>query len=108
MVESSQNNLKQYKINIKGHQFSVSSQYTEEQIREVEAFLIERIDEIAAKSDTYNLMSLTVLVALNLADDLLSIRNNKDYMADAARESLMSICNRLDSVMEKEKISSTS
>ena len=108
MPDNSETNLKQYNINIKGHQFSVSSQYSEAQIREVEAFLIHRIDEVAAKSDTYNLMSLTVLVALNLADDLLSIKNNKDYMADSAKESLLAICDRLDSVVEKEKLSSTS
>ena len=108
MEDNPQSNLKQYKINIKGHQFSVSSRYSEEQIREVEAFLVKRIDEIAANSDTYNLMSLTVLVALNLADDLLSLRNNKDYIADAARESLMAICDRLDSVVDKEKTSSIS
>ncbi len=108
MAENSQTTVKQYKINIKGHQFSVSSQYSEEQIREVEAFLIERIEEIASKSDTYNLMSLTVLAALNLADDLLHIRKNKEYIADAAKESLLAICDRLDSVVEKEKLSNSS
>lgn len=108
MAENSYKDLKQYKINIKGHQFTVSSQYSAEHIKEVEAFLIQRIDEVAAKSDTYNLMSLTVLVALNLADDLLTIQNNKNYIADSARESLLAIVDRLDTIVDKNKISPAS
>lgn len=103
MAESSNPDLKQYKINIKGQQFTVSSQYSEEHIKQVEAFLVERIDEVAAKSDTYNLTSLTILVALNLADELLAIRNNKNYIADSARESLMTIVDRLDTIVDKQK-----
>lgn len=103
MAESSNPDLKQYKINIKGQQFTVSSQYSEEHIKQVEAFLVERIDEVAAKSDTYNLTSLTILVALNLADELLTIRNNKNYIADSARESLMTIVDRLDTIVDKQK-----
>ena len=108
MAEGSYQDLKQYKINIKGHQFTVSSQYPEEHIKQVEAFLVKRIDEVAAKSDTYNLTSLTILVALNLADDLLAIQNNKNYIADSARESLMTLVDRLDTLIEKNKISHAS
>lgn len=108
MAESSNPDLKQYKINIKGQQFTVSSQYSEEHIKQVEAFLVERIDEVAAKSDTYNLTSLTILVALNLADELLTIQNNKNYIADSAKESLMTIVDRLDTIVDKHKLSHVS
>ena len=101
MANDSQHELKQFKINIKGHHFSVSSQYSEDRIRRVEAFLSEKIDEVAANSDTYNLMSLTVLAALNLADDLLNIQRNREYISESARESLVSICQQLDHIVEK-------
>lgn len=100
MQDDSIRELKQYNINIKGHKFTVSSEYTDDQIREVEAFLVQKIDEVASRSDTYNLMSLTVLVALNLADDLLSIRNNKSYIAEDVEQTLVSLCESLDKVVK--------
>ena len=101
MANDSRHELKQFKINIKGHQFSVSSQYSEDRIRRVEAFLSEKIDEVASNSDTYNLTSLTVLAALNLADDLLNIKRNREYMSESAKESLVAICQQLDNIVEK-------
>ncbi|MBF0288764.1 MAG: cell division protein ZapA [SAR324 cluster bacterium] len=102
MQDTSQSDLNQYTVNIKGQQFSVSSRYAEEEIRRVETFLLKQIDEIAAKSDTYNLMSLITLVALNLSDEVLHSKNRAGF-SDHVRESLIAMCDRLDSVVQKKE-----
>ncbi len=107
MQGTSQSDLKQYTINIKGHQFSVSSRYSEEEIRQVESFLLEQIDAIASKSDTYNLMSLITLVALNLADEVLHSKNRTD-LSDRVRDSLIALCDRLDSAVQDKTTRSVS
>lgn len=99
MTETSQSTPKKYQITVNGQQFAVASSYPEEQIREVEKFLNQKVLEMSKQLETYSLASLTVLVALNLADELLKIRRDRNYVSEEAKHSLESMCHKLDQVL---------
>lgn len=96
MPNDSQPVSKQYTLKIKGHQFTVSSTYSEDEIRAVESFLLKKIDEVAASSDTFNLLNLVILVALNLADEVLNVKKDDFYYSNTVKECLQSFCDQLD------------
>ena len=70
---SDQNN-REYELNINGNRFQISSNCGEEHIRKVERFLDEQISEVNRQTNAYGPTNLAFLVALNLADELLNLR----------------------------------
>lgn len=91
--------MKQHTIKIHGQKFNVSSGYPDDQIQEVEAFLNQRIQKIANKSDSYNLTTLLVLTALNLADELIQSDNNNPWSQKDVSERIKALCDRLDNAL---------
>ena len=91
--------LKQYQININGHHFSVSSGYGEAHIREVERFLNKRFLDITSQSETYGPTNLAMLVALNLADELLTVQRHT--VNDDWKKEIQRMCEKLDIVLVK-------
>lgn len=69
-----ENDSRQYQINISGNRFSISSPYGEEHVREVEKFLDQQIAEVTEHTDAFGPTNVALLVALNLADKLLSLK----------------------------------
>ncbi|MGK5091202.1 cell division protein ZapA [Deltaproteobacteria bacterium TL4] len=100
------NELKQYQININGHQFNVSSSYGEEHIRTVERFLNERMTAVGARSETYGPSNLALLVALNLADELLTLKSKNNYVSSEWQASVVEMCDKLDSTLGKTQVHS--
>ena len=94
----SDQNLKAYQININGNRLQISSPYGEEHISEVEQFLDDKISEINEQSNVLGPTNLAFLVALNMADELLNLRNRQSNYDDV-EESLSHLCDRLENVL---------
>tara|TARA_B100000686_G_C16394231_1_gene764010 strand:+ start:352 stop:687 length:336 start_codon:yes stop_codon:yes gene_type:complete len=89
---------KQYQININGNRFSISSPYGEEHVREVEKFLDQQIKDVTENTDAFGPTNVALLVALNLADKLLTLRKSTSKY-DGIEEDLNNLCSRLDEVL---------
>ena len=95
-----QNDSRQYQININGTRFSISSPYGEEHVREVEKFLDQQITDVTENTDAFGPTNIALLVALNLADKLLTIKKNTSKY-DGIEDDLNNLCFRLDEVLTK-------
>ena len=93
-----ENDSRQYQINISGNRFSISSPYGEEHVREVEKFLDQQIAEVTEHTDAFGPTSVALLVALNLADKLLSLKKRVSKY-DGIEEELDNLCYKLDEVL---------
>ena len=91
---------RQYQINISGNRFSISSPHGEEHVREVEKFLDSQIKEISEQTEAYSQSSIAFLVALNLADKLLTLQKRASKF-DGIEDNLESLFYRLDKVLEE-------
>ena len=96
----SEEESRQYQINISGNRFSISSPHGEEHVREVEKFLDTQIKEVSEQTDSYGPSSIALLVALNLADKLLTLQK-KVSKFDGIEDDLESLSYRLDKVLEE-------
>ena len=89
-----------YQINISANRFSISSPHGEEHVREVEKYLDSQIKEVSAQTEAYSPSSIALLVALNLADKLLTLQK-KVSKYDGIEDDLESLWFRLDKVLEE-------
>tara|TARA_Y100001970_G_C14210103_1_gene846372 strand:+ start:1193 stop:1486 length:294 start_codon:yes stop_codon:yes gene_type:complete len=94
------NDSKQYQININGNRFSISSPYGEEHVREVEKFLDQQISDVTENTDALGPINVALLVALNLADKLLTLKKSISKY-DGIEEELNNLCFRLEKVLTK-------
>ena len=91
---------KQYHINISGNRFSISSQHGEEHVREVEKFLDSQIKEVTEQTESYGPSSIALLVALNLADKLLTLKK-KVLKYEGIEDDLESLTYKLGKSLEE-------
>ncbi len=91
---------RQYKINISGNRFSISSPHGEEHVREVERYLDSQIKEVSEQSEAYGPSNIAMLVALNLADKLLTLRK-KVSKYEGIEDDLETLCFKLGKVLEE-------
>ena len=91
---------RQYQINISGNRFSISSPHGEEHVREVEKFLDSQIKQVSEQNEPYSPSSIALLVALNLADKLLTLQKRASKY-DGIEDNLESLCFKLDKVLEE-------
>ena len=94
------NDSKQYQININGNRFSISSPYGEEHVREVEKFLDQQISDVTENTDALGPINVALLVALNLADKLLTLKKSISIY-HGIEEELNNLCFRLEKVLTK-------
>ena len=91
---------RQYQINISGNRFYISSPHGEDHVREVEKFLDSQIKEVSEQTESYGPSSIALLVALNLADKLLTLQKNVSKY-DGLEDDLDSLSYKLDKVLEE-------
>ena len=91
---------RQYQINISGNRFSISSSHGEEHVREVEKFLDSQIKEVSEQTEAYGRSSIALLVALNLADKLLTLQK-KVLKFEGIENELESLSYRLEKVLDE-------
>ena len=95
--------MRQYQISVDGHKFSVSSGYGEEHIRKVEEFLNKKFQELSGKSETFGPTGLAVLVSLNLADELITLKEEFS-LRQSWEKNLEFMCNQLDKVIRPKEL----
>lgn len=100
-----QGSKKEYQITIHGRQFQVRSNYGEAHIREVEEFLNQRIDDISTQSNIFNPVNLSLLVSLNLADELLTYQKKDQEFKGQWQQSAVKMCEKLDQVLTETPLS---
>ena len=93
-----ENDSRQYQINISGTRFSISSPYGEEHVREVEKFLDRQIAEVTEHTEAFGPSNIALLVALNLADKLLTLKKRVSKF-DSIEDDLENLCYKLDEVL---------
>ena len=94
----SDQNYREYELNINGNRFQISSNCGEEHIRKVERFLDEQISEVTRQTNAYGPTNLAFLVALHLADELLNQRGRLSRYEEV-EEGLSRLCERLENVL---------
>ena len=90
---------RQYRMNINGHRFAVSSDYPEEKIRAIEQFVNERVSSVSKQSEVYDQRTLGALVALNLADELIQNQNQNHLTPDTV-DSIEGMCSKLETAVK--------
>ena len=101
-----EHDLKQYQININGTRFAVASPYGEEHIREVERYLDGQMNEIRQQSDLTSPSQLALLLALNFADEILTLQKRQVHL-DELERSLSSMTQRLESALQSQSDAAT-
>ncbi len=91
---------RKYQINISGNRFTISSSHGEEHVREVEKFLDSQIKEVSEQSESYGPSSIALLVALNLADKLITLQK-KVSKYDGIENDLENLSSRLEKFLEE-------
>lgn len=71
-------------VRILGHEYRIRSESDERSVQRVAAFVDETMAKIRERTQTVDSLDLAVLAALNLANDLLALRESRS----AAGESL--------------------
>lgn len=76
--------MNRIKVNILGNQYTISTENSEERVRDIERQLTQRLDEITDGRSTLSSVDALVILALNLMDDI----NETETAADRMREQL--------------------
>ncbi len=95
-----QKDNRQYQININGNRFAISSPHGEEHVREVEKFLDQQISDVTENTDAFGSTNVALLVALNLADKLLTLKKSTSKY-DGIEEDLSNLYFKLEKVLSE-------
>lgn len=68
-----------FHIRILGQELSVLSDSGEEHVAAVVKYVSDKVEEIEKSSNKYNTLSVAILTALNIADQLISLRKVEEY-----------------------------
>jgi cell division protein ZapA (FtsZ GTPase activity inhibitor) len=88
-----------YDITIAGKQFNISSRHGESHIRQLEALLERTLREMGDRVEGKNLISVALLAALNLADQLMEAEHARAADVEALQSRLSGWMQRLDQAL---------
>ena len=88
-----------YNITLAGKQFNIASRRGESHIRKVERLVGDAIEEISARAQGQSRLHVALLAALNLADELLTLRNGEQENQGQWERRLENLVFRLDTVL---------
>ena len=84
------------KVQILGTDYWLSSDGQDERLQKIAASLDEKLKEILAASKTLPVLSATVLVALNLTNELLQLQEMQDKMLHDFENQLDAVLSNLE------------
>jgi len=90
-----------YTVTIAGNQFDIASRKGESHIRQVESLLDTTHAEVAARAVGQPPHNLALLTALNLADQLLELRNQRQGNDDLWNQRVSTMVDRLQRVLDE-------
>ena len=87
---------KRFHIRILGQELSVSSDSGDEHVANVVKYVNDKVEEIGRSSNNYNILSVAILTALNIADEYMKLRNLEENIysqLESRSERLISLIN---------------
>lgn len=96
--------IKWYDITIDGKQFSIASQSDEAHIRSVEKLVEDTLAGLKEKVTGQSVVHIALMTALNLADHLVSLRNNQISAEDASIDRLADLVLMLNTVLPAQEL----
>ena len=89
-----------YDITVAGKRFNIASRRGEEHIRQVERVLNETFEEVSARVQGQPVLNIALLTALNLADELLSLRRTNDGANEELSRRVEGLMTRLQTALD--------
>ncbi len=86
-------------VTVLGREIPVRSAAPEEKVREVEAFVNERIEAIRSRLTTADPQLLVTLALLNLSESYLELQHRQDGSGSTLEARLTSMLDQLDQVL---------
>ena len=96
---SEETEISWYDIEVGGRQFNIASRRGEAHIRAIESLIAETLTEMGGKLEGQNPTTVSWLLAMNLADQLLTLRGEQGQDSDEWDLKLKGILERLDQVL---------
>jgi len=87
------------RVRILGQEYPIRANADEEYIREVAAFLNERMTAIHSAEPTRPLSKIAILTALNLAHELFDLKRRNEQMLDDVERKAKEVSAQLDQVL---------
>ena len=91
-----------YDVTIGGKRFNIASRHGEAHIRQVERLLEETYEEVRARAQGQTALNIALLTALNMADQLLSLKQALKEESGGWTERVESLLQRLDMILGPE------
>ena len=89
-----------FDITVAGKRFNIASRHGEGHIREVERLLNETFEEVNSRVEAQSLLNITLLTALNLADQLLSEKSAQFGKVEALSNRVENMVTLLENAIE--------
>ena len=95
---------RQLRIDLLGTSFVIQSEESPEHLSQLSSFVRERIEEVKARYAFADPLTVAVLAALNIADDLFKVRNGKEPAPQAAeiQSTALRLISRIDEALAEE------
>ena len=89
---------KSFHIRILGQELSVLSDSGDEHVANVVKYVSDKVEEMKKHSDHYNILSVAILTALNIADEYMKFRSVEENIynqLESRSEKLISLINEV-------------
>ncbi len=87
---------KEIEIKVLGQKFKVRSDSNEEYITRVAGFVDEKMNEVLASSKSVASLNIAILAAMNIADEFLKYKEEKDKRVGEAQKKIKDIIELID------------
>jgi cell division protein ZapA (FtsZ GTPase activity inhibitor) len=91
---------KQYEMNIAGYALTVKTERSAEHMQRLSDLLNERVREVQKTGGTANYLNVVMLAAMELADEVLELRRERDSGKQELDRKSRDLLNALDSVLK--------
>jgi len=73
-------------VEILGHRYALKTEFPEEQVKRVAAYVDEKMREVAEGTKSVDSLHIAILTALNIAQDYLQERGNAEQLLQQIEE----------------------
>ncbi len=84
------------KISIYGHTYNIQGDAPPEYMRELAAFVSERMEEVAGSVRNGNMVQIAILTALNIADEYFQLKNQRVTSTQLLEQKTSALISMLD------------
>jgi len=87
---------KEVEIRVLGQKFMVRSDSGDDYVGEVASFVDQKMNEVMKTSKSVASLNVAILAAMNIADEFLKYKNQKEKKLDEAREKIKGLIELID------------